>query len=269
MGNPKCKFAAIKQPGFGNMQLQMFDDVAIMTGGTVVSEHRGHAWPKVNHTFLGRADKIIITQHKTSIIGAGCKDEKVLAATTERIEEIRALIENAATEFEADKLKKLRLAKLTNGVGIIHVGGQTEVEMREKMDRIDDAKCATYAAIAEGVVPGGGVAYLKCIQPVWLLEGSNKDEDAGIEIIKTALYEPIKQILINAGNGADEIITKLIESPEGNDYGYNAKSDQYENFFVTGIIDPCKVARVAIENAASVGAMFLTTAAGIVDVQVK
>lgn len=266
--NHGFKMCAIKQPGFGNMQLQMFDDVAIMTGGMVVSEHRGHAWPKVDASFFGSADKVIITQHKTSIIGAGKGAEKVKEATDQRIEEIRALIANAANEQEADKLKKLRLAKLTNGTGIIHVGGQTDVEIAEKIDRVDDAKRATYAAIAEGVVPGGGLAYLNCIVAMEDLTLSNNDEITGMGIIVEALQEPTRQILANAGVSGD-IIPKLANVGAQVDYGYNAKTLSFENFFETGIIDPCKVSRVALENAASVGAMFLTTAAGIVDVPNK
>ena len=262
------KICAIKQPGFGNMQLQMFDDVAIMTGGMIVSEHRGHAWPKVDASFLGCADKVIITQHKTSIIGAGKGSEKVKEATEQRITEIRSLIENAANEQEADKLKKLRLAKLTNGTGIIHVGGQTDLEIAEKMDRVDDAKRATYAAIAEGVVPGGGLAYLNCISAMDSLSLSNKDEIIGMGIIVEALQAPLLQILANAGI-TEDINSQLCLSNAPVDYGYNAKSLSFENFFETGIIDPCKVSRVALENAASVGAMFLTTAAGIVDVPNK
>lgn len=262
LGNPNCKFAAIKQPGFGNMQLQMFEDVAVMCGGTVVSETLGHAWPKVDGKFLGAADKVIITQHRTSIIGSKGKKEK----TDARIEEIRALIKDAANAYEADKLKKLRLAKLTNGVGIIHVGGQTEVEIMEKLDRMDDAKCATYAAISEGVVPGGGIAYINCIPALETLKGDNTDEQTGISIILKALQAPFDQILTNAGLDPVAVIESSDKADKAVDYGYNAKSRQYEHFYTTGIIDPCKVSRVALENAASVGAMFLTTECSIVDI---
>lgn len=264
VANKHLGFAAIKQPGFGNMQLQMFDDIAVMTGGTIVSEAgKGHAWIKVDHTYLGEAEKVVITQHKTSIIGAKGKKEAIEG----RIEEIRALIENCPDEFEKEKLRKVRLAKLVNGVGIIHVGGQTEVEMLEKKDRVDDAVRATKSAIAEGVLPGGGTAYVKalCSLPYSF---DNIDENAGLDIIKHALSAPLLQIALNAGLDGATILNNILSSPT--EEGFNAKTEMYGNMFQYGIIDPLKVSRVALENAASVGAMFLTTEAAIIpDVPVR
>lgn len=255
------KFCAIKQPGFGNMQLQMFEDIAVMTGGKVVSPQMGQSWEKVDVTFFGKADKIIITANNTSIIGA--KGQK--SAIDERIQEIRALIENTKSDFEREKLKNLRLAKLTNGTGIIYVGGQTEVEMKEKLDRIDDAKCATYAAIAEGIVPGGGAAYIHASKTLPASFG-NKDENIGLDIIRNAALAPFWQISVNVGKTVPQIESTIDQIKQSEiTYGYNAKTDKCEDLFVSGIIDPAKVARTALENAASVGGMFLTTECAISD----
>lgn len=261
--NKHMGFAAIKQPGFGNMQLQMFDDIAVMAGGTIVSEAKGHTWMKVDHTYLGEAEKIIITQHKTSIIGAKGKKEAIEG----RIAEIRALIENCPDEFEKEKLRKVRLAKLVNGVGIIHVGGQTEVEMLEKKDRVDDAVRATKAAIAEGVLPGGGTAYVKALQAL-PDEFENSDENIGLSVVKHALCAPLLQIVENAGLSGSSKFTTVKYSPQ--EEGFNAKTGEYGNMFDMGIIDPLQVSRVALQNAASVGSMFLTTEASIIpDVPVR
>lgn len=259
------KFAAIKQPGFGNMQLQMLEDIAIMTGGKIVSQTLGQAWENVDHTFFGKAAKVVINSTTTSIIGA--KGQK--SAIEGRIKEIRALIKNAPNNFESDKLQSQRLAKLTNGTGIIYVGGQTDVEMREKLDRIDDAKCATYAAIAEGVLPGGGTAYLRALEKL-PSAFDNSDENIGLSIIKAALEAPLRQMTINAGF-EDQRINTIVQmvvdgKKEEAGYGYNVKTGYFEDLIASGVIDPTKVARVALENACSVAGMFLTTEAAIVDV---
>lgn len=255
------KFCAIKQPGFGNMQQQMLDDIAVMTSGKVVEPMSGKSWPAVDGTYFGTATKVLVSSTKTVIIGPGAKKESI----DKRIEEIRALIENSPSEVEKEKLKTLRLAKLTNGTGIIHVGGTTEVEIKEKLDRIDDAKCATYAAIAEGVVPGGGSAYVHARKSLPASFNTDKDEDTGLNIIRDAILSPICQIGLNAGYnmGKMESIIGIISSRDGF-YGYNAKKDVCEDLFASGVIDPAKVSRVALENAASVASMFLTTECAIV-----
>lgn len=256
-----CQFAAIKQPGFGNMQLQMMEDLTIMTGGKMVSQSLGMAWEKVDGAYFGQADKIIITSTSTTIIGARGKKD----AIEKRLEEIRALIADNPSEYEKEKLRNQRLAKLTNGIGIIHVGGPTEVEMKEKMDRIDDSRCATKAAMAEGIVAGGGTAYIRAI--VALPDHfDNKDENYGLSIIREALKAPLLQIAENAGV-ASGMVLETVMTNAGN-YGYNAKTAAYEDLLKAGVIDPTKVARVALENASSVGGMFLTTECGIVDTKV-
>lgn len=259
MGNG-APFCAIKQPGFGNMQIPMFEDIAVMTGGKVMSPMLGHTWEKVDHTWFGKADKITVTDKTTTIIGA--KGNK--SAIEGRISEIRAIVDNAATVFEKEK-QAMRLAKLTNGTAIIHVGGQTDVEVREKMDRIDDAKCATYAAIAEGIVPGGGTAYIRAMSAM-PDKFEDSDENIGLGIVLSALIAPFKQIVLNAGMGEDdahEIIRTISRGSEF--YGYNAKTNKCEDLFESGIIDPTKVSRCALENAASVGGLFLTTECSITD----
>ena len=255
-------YAAIKLPGYGNMQLQMLDDIAVVTGGKVVSEQQGHVLRQIDANFLGRAKHVVINSTTTSIVGGKGKKESISA----RIDQVKALIQSAPNEFEADKIRKQRLAKLTNGVAIIHVGATTEVEMSEKKDRIDDALCATRAAIEEGIVPGGGTAYIRTIQPVQLLTGENDDQDKGIAIILRALEEPLRQIVANAGKDVEEIVKTVKVEGTGYDYGYNAKKEEFELLYESGIIDSTKVSRVAIEHAASVGAMFLTTECGIVDI---
>lgn len=255
------QFAAIKQPGYGNMQLQMMEDIALMTGGKIVSQSLGQAWENVNADFFGTAEKIVITSTATTIIGAKGKKE----AIDGRIDEIRALIENNPNEFEKEKLKRQRLAKLTNGLGVIYAGGQTEIEATEKKDRIEDSICATRAAIAEGILPGGGVAYIRALGA--LPESfENVDENEGLRIIKVALEAPLRQMLLNAGmKNSDAIINEIADNSYG-DFGYNVKTGDYVMMIETGIIDPLKVARVALENAVSVGGMFLTTECAIVDI---
>lgn len=253
------QFAAIKQPGFGNMQLQMFEDIAVMVGGKVVSQSNGQEWEKVDSTFFGSAAKIIITKETTSIIGAGGNKSTVDA----RIQEIRALIENTTNKFEREKLRTQRLANLTNSIGFIKVGGQSDVEIVEKMARIDDAKCATVAAIAEGIVPGGGTTYIRALGTL-PDEFDNPDENIGLSIIKKALAAPLRQMTINAGL-ADQKINTFVEMVAKGPNGYNVKTGKFEDLVATGVIDPARVSRVALEHASSVAGMFLTTEAAIVD----
>ncbi len=264
--NGRGKFCAIMQPGFGNMTLQMFDDIAAMTGGKVVSTHLGHSWAAVDPSWLGRADHAVITQFSTSISGGNGKAEVIEG----RIKEVRAAIEGNPNEVEQEKLRNMRLAKLTSGIGVIHVGGQTDVEMKEKLDRIDDAKRATYAAIAEGVVPGGGTAYIRAMQSLEESkdEFTDKDEIIGRNIIATALLAPFYQILENGGmkkEDQDKLVVKV--SAEDGFYGYNAKTGVCEDLLESGVIDPAKVSRVALENASSIAGMFLTTEVAISDAQ--
>lgn len=258
-------FAAIKLPGYGNMQLHMLDDIAVVTGGTVVSEQRGHVLRQITPDFMGQAKHIVITSTTTSIVG-GKGNKRVVS---DRIEQVKSLIDNAPNEFEADKLQKQRLAKLTNGVAIIHVGATTDLEMSEKKDRVDDALRATRAAIEEGIVPGGGTAYIRAIQPLQLIEGANDDQNTGIRIVLRALEEPLRQIVLNAGKNADSIIKEVQENWANDDFGYNAKNERFEPLYETGVIDSTKVSRVALEHAASVGAMFLTTECAIIDIVPK
>lgn len=255
------EFAAIKIPGFGMAQKEFLEDVAIATGATVISEEQGYKLRDTHMELLGRAKHITIDRNKTVVIGGIGKKDKV----NDRIESLKSLILESKNEFEQQRLK-LRLAILSEGVAIMNVGAPTEIEMKEKGYRIEDALCATRAAIEEGIVPGGGVSYIKCIASVQLLESDNTDEETGIDIILSALEEPILQILANAGIVlADGVVQKIKEGKKV-DHGFNAKTGIYENFFTTGVIDPCKVARVALENAASVAAMFLTTECVISDI---
>lgn len=257
-------FCAITQPGFGNMKIPMFEDVAVLTGGKVMMPQLGHAWPAVDYTWLGKAEKVIVTDKTTTIIGPKANKDVI----DKRIEELRAIIAGAANDFEKEK-QKTRLAKLTNGTAVIHVGGQTDIEVIEKLHRIDDAKCATYAAIAEGVVPGGGTAYIRALGEM-PMEFEDKDENIGLGIVLAALLSPLTQIAINAGIEGKEIEEIIKKISKGNGfYGYNAKSDKCEDLFDSGVIDPAKVARVAIENAGSIGSLFLTTECVLFDWEKK
>ena len=257
-------FAAIKHPGFGNMSLQMLEDIASLTGGKVVSDSKGDILKNIKFTeYVGRAAKITITNVTTTITGGKGKKDDI----ADRIQQVKALIDNNPNEIEKEKLRKWRLAKLANGVGVIHVGATTEVEMKEKKDRIDDSLCATKAALEEGILPGGGVSYIRALQAIETLTSEDKDEQIGINIIRKALEEPLMQMLTNAGVQNIEEVINTVKACADADGGYNLKTGAYEAFFTTGIIDPSKVARVALENAASVGAMFLTTECAIVDYQ--
>ena len=252
------KICAVKAPGFGDRRKEMLQDIAILTGGVVISEEVGLKLENATPEMLGRADKVTIDKEKTTIVdGAGDKE-----AIAQRVATIKTQIEKTTSDYDREKLQE-RLAKLAGGVAVLHVGAPSEVEMKEKKDRVDDALCATRAAMAEGIVPGGGVAYIRAIPAVEALKGANDDETIGIEIIKRAIEEPLRQIVANAGKEGAVVVQK-VKDGEG-DFGYNARTDTYENFHAAGVIDPAKVTRVALENAASIAGMFLTTECVIAD----
>ena len=252
------KICAVKAPGFGDRRKEMLQDIAILTGGTVISEEVGLKLENATPEMLGHAEKVTIDKEKTTIVdGAGDK-----AAIRERVNVIKAQIEKTTSDYDRDKLKE-RLAKLAGGVAVLHVGAPSEVEMKEKKDRVDDALCATRAAMAEGIVPGGGVAYIRAIPALEGLKGDTEDETVGIEIVKRAIEEPLRQIVANSGKEGAVIVQKVKEGK--GDFGYNARTDKFENFHAAGVIDPAKVTRVALENAASIAGMFLTTECVIAD----
>lgn len=252
------KICAVKAPGFGDRRKAMLEDIAVLTGATVISEEKGLTLDKATLEMLGTCDKVTITKDDTTIVnGAGDKE-----AIQTRIAQIRSEIENATSDYDKEKLQE-RLAKLAGGVAVLYVGAASEVEMKEKKDRVDDALCATRAAIEEGIVPGGGVTYIRASQKLEGLKGENDDETTGIEIIKRAIEEPLRQIVANSGKEGAVIVQKVREG-EG-DYGYNARYDRFENLHAAGVVDPAKVTRVALENAASIAGMFLTTECVIVE----
>ena len=246
------KICAVKAPGFGDRRKEMLEDIAVLTGGVVVSEEKGLKLDMATIDMLGTADKITVDKENTTIVN-GHGDKQLLA---DRVAQIKAQIEKTTSDYDREKLHE-RLAKLAGGVAVLYVGAPSEVEMKEKKDRVDDALSATRAAVAEGIVPGGGVAYIRCVESLENLQGDNDDENTGIQIVKRAIEEPLRQIVANAGlEGA--IIVQKVKDGKG-DYGYNARTDKFENFFESGVIDPAKVTRVALENAASIAGMFLTT----------
>lgn len=246
------KIAAVKAPGFGDRRKEMLEDIAILTGGTVISEERGLRLDAAKVEMLGSADKMTMNKENTTIVnGAGDK-----AAIDARVAQIRKQIETTTSDYDREKLQE-RLAKLAGGVAVLYVGAATEVEMKEKKDRVDDALAATRAAVEEGIIPGGGVAYIRAIASLENLKGDNEDQTTGIHIIKRAIEEPLRQIVANAGGEGSVVVNKVKEGSGA--FGYNARNDIFEDMFKAGIIDPTKVARVALENAASVAAMFLTT----------
>ena len=252
------KVCAVKAPGFGDRRKEMLEDIAILTGGVVISELKGMTLAQAKVEDLGTAEKITVNKDRTIIVnGAGSKD-----AIASRVQQIKAQIEKTTSDYDREKLQE-RLAKLAGGVAVLHIGAPSEVEMKEKKDRVDDALSATRAAIAEGIVPGGGVAYIRCLDELDQLKGDNDDENTGIAIIRRAIEEPMRQIMTNAGVEGAVILQKVKEGK--GDYGYNARTDTFENFFATGVIDPAKVTRVALENAASIAGMFLTTECVIAD----
>ena len=246
------KVAAVKAPGFGDRRKAMLEDIAILTGGTMISEERGFKLENADLTYLGKAEKITIDKDNTTIVnGAGKK-----ADITARVNQIKAQIESTTSDYDKEKLQE-RLAKLAGGVAVLYVGASTETEMKEKKDRVDDALHATRAAVEEGIVPGGGVAYIRTIPALDKMVGDNDDETTGIAIVKRALEEPLRQIVANAGLEGSIIVNKVREGKD--DFGYNARTDKYENLYAAGVIDPTKVTRVALENAASIAGLLLTT----------
>jgi len=252
------KICAVKAPGFGDRRKEMLEDIAVLTGGVVISEEKGLKLEAATIEMLGKAEKITINKDNTTIVnGGGAKD-----AIAARVQQIKAQIAATTSDYDREKLQE-RLAKLAGGVAVLYVGAASEVEMKEKKDRVDDALSATRAAIEEGIVPGGGVAYIRAISSLEGLKGANEDETTGIEIIKRAIEEPLRLIVANAGVEGPVVVQKVKEGKD--DFGYNARTDVYENFFAAGVIDPAKVTRVALENAASIAGMFLTTECVIAD----
>ncbi len=251
------KVAAIKAPGFGDRRKEMLEDIAILTGGTVISEEKGYKLEDTTLQYLGQAEKMTIDKENTTIINGQGKKADIQG----RIGQIKSQIEKTTSDYDREKLQE-RLAKLSGGVAVIYAGAASEVEMKEKKDRFDDALHATRAAIEEGIIPGGGVAFIRAIKALEKLKGSNEDENTGIQIIRRALEEPLRQIVENAGLEGSVIVQKVKEGKD--DFGFNANTEEYENLFQAGVIDPTKVARVALENAASIASMLLTTECVIV-----
>ena len=248
----QLKICAVKAPGFGDRRKEMLEDIAILTGGIVISEEKGVKLEQATIEMLGTADKITVNKDNTVIVnGAGAKE-----SIANRVTQIKAQIAATTSDYDREKLQE-RLAKLAGGVAVLYVGAASEVEMKEKKDRVDDALCATRAAIEEGIVPGGGVAYIRAIDSLSNIKAFNDDEQTGIEIIKRAIEEPLRQIVFNAGKEGAVVVQKVREGKD--DFGYNARTDVYENFYAAGVVDPAKVTRVALENAASIAGMFLTT----------
>ena len=252
------KICAVKAPGFGDRRKEMLEDIAVLTGGVVISEEKGLKLDGATIDMLGRAEKVTVDKENTTIVnGLGNKD-----AIASRVAQIKAQIEKTTSDYDREKLQE-RLAKLAGGVAVLYIGAASEVEIKEKKDRVDDALSSTRAAIAEGIVPGGGVAYIRAIPSLEGMKGDNDDETTGIEIVKRAIEEPLRQIVDNAGvEGA--VVVQKVKDGKG-DFGYNARTNTYENFFAAGVIDPAKVTRVALENAASIAGMFLTTECVIAD----
>ncbi len=254
----QLKICAVKAPGFGDRRKEMLEDIAILTGGTVISEERGIKLDQATLDMLGSAEKVTVNKDNTIIVnGAGAKE-----AIAQRVAQIKSQIVATKSTYDKEKLQE-RLAKLSGGVAVLYVGAPSEVEMKEKKDRVDDALSATRAAIEEGIIPGGGVAYIRAQKALDALEAENEDERTGIEIIRRAIEEPLRQIVHNAGKEGAVVVDK-VRAGKG-DFGYNARKDEYENLFAAGVVDPAKVARVALENAASIAGMFLTTECVITD----
>ncbi len=254
----QLKICAVKAPGFGDRRKEMLEDIAILTGGVVISEEKGVKLETATLEMLGSAEKITVNKDNTVIVnGAGSKE-----AIATRVNQIKAQIAATTSDYDREKLQE-RLAKLAGGVAVLYVGAASEVEMKEKKDRVDDALSATRAAIEEGIVPGGGVAYIRAIDALEGLKGDGDDEQTGIDIVKRAIEEPLRQIVANAGKEGAVVVQKVREGQK--DFGYNARTDKYENMLAAGVVDPAKVTRVALENAASIAGMFLTTECVIVD----
>jgi len=252
------KVCAVKAPGFGDRRKEMLEDLAVLTGGVVITEEKGMKLEDTTLEMLGKADKITIDKEKTTVVaGAGSEE-----AIKNRVGQIKKQIETTTSDYDKEKLQE-RLAKLAGGVAVLYIGAASEVEMKEKKDRVDDALHATRAAVEEGIVPGGGVAYIRSIAVLEGLTGENEDETTGIEIVKRAIQEPLRQIVFNAGKEGAVVVQKVSEGKA--DFGYNARTDVYENLYEAGVIDPAKVTRIALENAASIAGMFLTTECVLVD----
>ncbi len=252
------KIAAVKAPGFGDRRKAMLEDIAILTGGTLISEERGFKLENAELNMLGKAEKITIDKDNTTIVnGAGKK-----ADITARVNQIKAQIESTTSDYDKEKLQE-RLAKLAGGVAVLYIGAATEVEMKEKKDRVDDALAATRAAVEEGIVPGGGVAYIRAIAAIEKLKGINDDETTGVAIVKRSIEEPLRQICANSGIEGSIVVQKVKEGKD--DFGFNARTEEYENLYKAGVIDPTKVTRIALENAASVAGMLLTTECVLAD----
>jgi chaperonin GroEL len=256
------KIAAVKAPGFGDRRKEMLEDIAILTGGTVVSEEKGLKLEGAELDMLGSAEKITIDKENTTIVNGAGEKSNIDA----RVGQIKKQIENTTSDYDREKLQE-RLAKLAGGVAVLYVGAASEVEMKEKKDRFEDALSATRAAVEEGIIPGGGIAYIRAIDVLSKVKGFNQDENTGIAIVRRALEEPLRQIVENAGLEGSVVVQKITEGK--GDFGYNARTEKYENLFESGVIDPTKVARIALENAASIAGMFLTTECVLVDIPEK
>ncbi len=253
------KIAAVKAPGFGDRRKAMLEDIAILTGGTVISEEQGYKLENADLSHLGTAEKVSIDKDNTTIVSGKGDKENITA----RINQIKAQIENTTSDYDKEKLQE-RLAKLAGGVAVLYVGAASEIEMKEKKDRFDDALSATRAAVEEGIVPGGGIAYIRALAALEKMKGENNDEDTGVSIVRRALEEPLRMIVENAGVEGSIIVQKVKEGKE--DFGYNARTEKFENLYESGVIDPTKVTRVAIENAASIAGMMLTTECVLADI---
>jgi chaperonin GroEL len=258
----QMKVAAVKAPGFGDRRKAMLEDIAILTGGTVISEETGLTLANTTLEMLGSSDKIEIDKDNTTIINGGGNKDDISA----RVGQIKAQIESTTSDYDKEKLQE-RLAKLAGGVAVLYVGATTEIEMKEKKDRVDDALHATRAAVEEGIVPGGGVAYIRASIALDTVVPENEDEATGIAIIRRAIEEPLRQIVANAGGEGSVVVQKVKEGTK--DFGYNARTNQYENLMKSGVIDPAKVSRIALENAASIASMLLTTECVITDLPSK
>ena len=254
------RIAAVKAPGFGDRRKEMLEDIAVLTGGTVITEEKGLKLENASLDMLGTAEKVTINKDNTTIVnGNGAKDQ--IAA---RVAQIKAQMETTTSDYDKEKLQE-RLAKIAGGVAVMYIGAATEVEMKEKKDRVNDALSATRAAVEEGIIPGGGVAYIRAIDSIAGMKGDNEDETTGIAIVRRALEEPLRQIVANAGGDGSVVVQKVKEGKGG--FGYNARTDVYEDLMAAGVIDPTKVARVALENAASIASMFLMTECVIADIE--
>jgi len=254
------KIVAVKAPGFGDRRKAMLEDIAVLTGGTVISEEQGYKLENADLSHLGRAEKISVDKDNTTIVSGQGEKEMIKA----RINQIKSQMENTTSDYDREKLQE-RLAKLAGGVAVLYVGAASEVEMKEKKDRFDDALHATRAAVEEGIVPGGGVAYVRALAALENFEGDNEDETTGVAIVRRALEEPLRMIVENAGMEGSIVVQKVKEGK--NDYGFNARTEKYENLYESGVIDPTKVTRVALENAASIASMLLTTECVVAEIK--